>query len=230
MNMNPLIIIPARGGSKGIPKKNIRDLGGSPLISHCINAAIQSRLASEVFVSTDSLEIKQVAERYGASVPFLRPNELALDTSPTLDAVRHAVEVLNERGLEFKDIILLQPTQPFITYTQIREAYAFYCSHGRRGVAGVSRVKEHPFLMRTITEDGTLSPILRNPTSSVRRQDMPDIFKINGSIYINSIEDIMNEDMSFNDNPLGFIMPRLNGFDIDEPMDLRIADFIISES
>lgn len=227
--MNPLIIIPARGGSKGIPKKNIQNLGGAPLITHCIKAAIKSAVTNNIIVSTDSTEIKNVAELYGASVPFLRPPELALDTTTTLDTVRHAIKVLLDKGMEFEDIILLQPTQPFITAAQIKEGYKFYCANSRRGVAGVSLVKEHPILMRTISSNGTLLPIQKNLTSSIRRQDFSDVYKINGSIYINSITDIMDEDMSFNDNPLGFIMPRLNGFDIDEPIDLRIANFLISE-
>ena len=230
MTKEPLILIPARDGSKGIPHKNTQNLGGFPLISYVIRAAKEAKLTKNIVVSTDSEKIKNIAEIYGASVPFLRPHELALDTTPTLVAVRHAIDTLKSTGLEFDDIILLQPTQPFISAKQINEAYTLFCSHSRLGVAGISPVKEHPILMRTLGPNGRLSPIQQsNATSTIRRQDMPKVFKINGSIYINRLEDILHDDMSFNDNPLGFIMDNKSGFDIDNPSDLYLANLIISQ-
>jgi CMP-N-acetylneuraminic acid synthetase len=218
-----LAFIPARGGSKGIPHKNITPLAGKPLIQYTIDAAKQSRYIDYVLVSTDDEEIATVARRCGAEVPFLRPPELAADTAKTIDAVLHAIETLREAGETFDSLVLLQPTSPLRTAEDIDKAVETFYESNRQPVVSVSEVSDHPILIRTI-EDGRLKPLLQTG-STVRRQDMPPFYRVNGSIYINPIEEI-SQTTSFNDNPVPFIMQKSHSVDIDEPLDLKIAEWI----
>lgn len=218
-----LAFIPARGGSKGIPHKNITPLAGKPLIQYTIDAAKQSRYIDYVLVSTDDEEIAAVARRCGAEVPFLRPPELAADTAKTIDAVLHAIETLREAGETFDSLVLLQPTSPLRTAEDIDGAVETFYESNRQPVVSVSEVSDHPILIRTI-EDGRLKPLLQT-SSTVRRQDMPPFYRVNGSIYVNPIEEI-SQTTSFNDNPIPFIVPKSHAIDIDEPIDLKIAEWI----
>ena len=220
-NKRILALIPARGGSKGIPHKNIAPLAGKPLIKYSIDAALQSKYIDYVLVSTDDAEIADVAKKNGSNVPFLRPKELASDTAKTIDAVLHAIETLLEAGETFDSLVLLQPTSPLRTAEDINGAIEKFYAAGRQPVVSVSEVSDHPILIRTI-EDGVLKPLLQTG-STVRRQDMPPFYRVNGSIYINPIEEI-NRDTSFNDNPIPFVMEKDHSIDIDEPIDLLIAE------
>lgn len=224
-NKRILALIPARGGSKGIPHKNIAPLAGKPLIQYSIDAALQSKYIDYVFVSTDDAEIADIAKKNGSKVPFLRPKELASDTAKTIDAVLHAIETLREAGETFDSLVLLQPTSPLRTAEDIDGAIERFYACGRKAVVSVSEVSDHPILIRTIeqTDDGErLKPLLQ-VSSTVRRQDMPPYYRVNGSIYINPIEGI-NRDTSFNDNPIPFVMEKDHSIDIDEPIDLLIAE------
>ena len=224
-NKRILALIPARGGSKGIPHKNITPLAGKPLIQYSIDAAKQSRYVDYVFVSTDDAEIADIAKKNGSNVPFLRPKELASDTAKTIDAVLHAIETLREADETFDSLVLLQPTSPLRTAEDIDGAIETFYAGGRKAVVSVNEVDDHPILIRTIeqTDDGKrLKPLLQ-VNSTVRRQDMPPFYRVNGSIYINPIEEI-NRDTSFNDNPIPFVMEKDHSIDIDEPIDLLIAE------
>ena len=221
-----LMIIPARGGSKGIPRKNLVELGGFPLISYVVRTALSAGLDADVVVSTDDEEIKEAAETFGAWVPFIRPSELASDTATTYVAVKHAVETLISMGHVYEDVILLQPTQPFVTPESIRGAHELYLEHDKVGVAGVSPVMESPILMRTMDENHQLSPLLSG-SSTIRRQDRPNYYRVNGAVYVNSVKDILAGPVSFNDNPLGFEMGKVEGFDIDTPLDMKLASALL---
>ena len=220
-----IAIIPARGGSKGIPHKNIIDLCGKPLISYTITAAKNSKYIDYVMVSTDDVEIAYVAKEYGAEVPFMRPGEMASDTSKTIDAVLHAVDTLSDMGEVFSDLVLLQPTEPLRTAEDIDGAIKEYYKHDRSSLVSVSEVDDHPILIRTI-EKNTLIPLL-NVSSTCRRQDMPKYYKVNGCIYINRIESL-DESTSFNDNHIPFVMNKSHSVDIDELSDLMMAQYYIT--
>lgn len=220
-----LALIPARGGSKGIPHKNITPLAGEPLIKYSIDAAKQSKYIDYVLVSTDDEEIAQVSKACGAEVPFLRPPELASDTAKTIDAVLHAIETLRKAGETFDSLVLLQPTSPLRTAEDINKAIEAFYQANRQPVVSVSEVSDHPILIRTIeqTPEGErLKPLLEG-SSTVRRQDMPPFYRVNGSIYINPVEGI-SPTTSFNDNPIPFVMEKDHSIDIDEPIDLLIAE------
>ena len=222
-----LALIPARGGSKGIHHKNIALLAGKPLIQYTIDAARQSKYIDYILVSTDDAEIAEISKKFGAKVPFLRPKELASDTAKTIDAVLHAIETLRKAGETFDSLVLLQPTSPLRTSEDIDKAVETFYQANRQPVVSVSEVSDHPILIRTIekTPEGEyLKPLLQTG-STVRRQDMPPFYRVNGSIYINPIEEI-NSTTSFNDNPIPFVMSPSHSIDIDEPLDLKIAEWI----
>ena len=183
-NQRILALIPARGGSKGIKDKNIVPLLGKPLISYSIEAGKASKYIDTIVVSTDSQKIAEVAVLYGADIPFLRPKELALDTSKTIDAVIHAIDLINSKKPVYDVLILLQPTQPLRTSFDIDRAIETYFENDENDLASVSLVTDHPLLIRSISENGNLIPLLQK-NSTCRRQDMPPYYRINGCIYIN---------------------------------------------
>ncbi|MCQ2081493.1 MAG: acylneuraminate cytidylyltransferase family protein [Lachnospiraceae bacterium] len=220
-----LALIPARGGSKGIPNKNITDLAGKPLIAYSIDACKGSRFVDDIVVSTDSEKIATITRTFGAEVPFMRPEELAMDTSKTLDAVLHAVSELKKQGREYDSIVLIQPTQPLRTSEDIDGAIDTYYINSEQDVVSVCEVSEHPLLMRTLKE-GVLVPLL-DKSSTCRRQDMDKYYKVNGCVYVNSVNNL-NENTSFNDNLIPYVMDRSHSIDIDEPADLKYAEVVIT--
>ena len=213
-------IIPARGGSKGIPHKNIVDLCGKPLISYTIEAGLKSNYIDYLMVSTDDNEIASLSKELGAQIPFLRPKELASDKAKTLDAILHATNNLYDMGMVFDDLVLLQPTQPLRTAEDIDRAIEKYFENGCKDLASVSEVDDNPILIRFIKND-ELIPIL-NMSSTCRRQDMPKYYRVNGCIYINNIRNL-NENTSFNDNIIPYIMKKEHSIDIDDYFDLEVA-------
>lgn len=220
-----LAIIPARGGSKGIPHKNITKLCGKPLIGYTIEEALRSKYIDYVMVSTDDEEIARVSERFGAEVPFLRPAELATDTSKTIESVVYTIKTLQNIGKRFDSIVLLQPTQPLRTSQDIDGAVEKYERCGEAALASVSEVDDHPILIRSVRNDQLL-PLL-NGSSTCRRQDMPAFYRINGCIYINKVSEI-NYSTSFNDNSVPYIMEKSHSVDIDEAFDLVIAEYYLN--
>lgn len=227
-NKKILAIVPARAGSKGIKDKNITDLNGKPLIAYSIEAGLKSKYINKVVVTTDGEEIAKVAKEYGADVPFLRPKHLATDTSKSIDAVTHCIEQLKNQGHEYDYIVLLQPTQPLRQAWYIDEAIELIIAKDEDALVSVSKVKDHPILMRTIDESGHAVNLLEG-SSTKRRQDFPDFYKVNGAIYINKINDNLNNDTSLNDNKLVYIMDEKYDVDIDEMLDLQIARLIIDK-
>ena len=219
-----LALIPARGGSKGIPHKNIIDLCGRPLIEYSISAARSSKYIDRVIVSTDDAEIAKVSVESGADVPFLRPAELAGDNSRTVDAVLHAINQLKAQGEEYHILVLLQPTQPLRTSEDVDKAIEKFIESNCQDLVSVSPVDDNPLLIRSIEND-KLIPLI-NASSTCRRQDMPAYYRVNGCIYINLIDEL-SESTSFNDNKIPFVMSREHSVDIDEMKDLYIAEYYL---
>ena len=220
-----LSLIPARGGSKGIKNKNIISLAGKPLIAYSIEAAKSSKYIDSIVVTTDSEKIAEVSKQYGARVPFLRPKKLASDTSKTIDAVLHAIEILKSMDEDYSVLVLLQPTQPLRTADDIDRASELYYEKGESGLVSISPVDDSPLLIRSIGEDGQLINLL-SQSSTCRRQEMPDYYKVNGCIYINKIEEL-DENTSFNDNKVPLVMSKEHSVDIDEISDLWMAEYYL---
>lgn len=218
-------LIPARGGSKGIKDKNIADLCGKPLIAYSIECGLQSKYVDSVVVTTDSERIAEVSRQYGARVPFMRPAQLAQDTSTTLDAVLHALGVLRDLGEEYDVLLLLQPTQPLRTSRDVDGAIEAFFQNSMQALVSVCEVDDHPLLIRTIETDGKMKKML-SVSSTCRRQDMPPYYRVNGCIYINDLNSF-DDNTSFNDNVIPYIMPRERSVDIDDPADLYMAEYYL---
>ncbi len=208
--MRSIAYIPARAGSKGIPKKNIRLMCGKPLIAYTIEAAIASGRFERVFVSTDSEEIAGIARGFGAWVPFLRDPEFATDTATTVSAMCSDKARLEAMGESFDAICLLQITSPQRTAADICGAMDEFERTGE-GVVSVSPVNEHPMLMRTVSPDGRLAKVVP-VQGAVRRQDMPKYYKLNGAIYVNAWRDVA-PGMYPSDNPRAYVMAAMEDID-----------------
>ena len=224
-----LALIPARGGSKGIPKKNIRLIGNKPLIAWTINTAHESELISRTIVSTEDQEIADIAQQYGAEVPCYRPDILAEDTSDTLDAVLYTLDFLEQKeGYTPDYVVLLQPTSPLRRSEDIEAAIRFTIDRHADSVVSICEAKPHPLLSKTLTQNGTLMDYIPGASEYSRRQDFPEVYSLNGALYINSISSLRKYRKFILPDTYGFIMPEERSLDTDSPFDLFIADLILT--
>lgn len=228
-NKRILAVIPARGGSKGIPKKNILEVEGIPLIAYTLQESQLSKYLDRIIVSTEDLEIKEVAEQYGGEVPFLRPVELAQDTSKTIDCIVHAVDSLKKLGEEYDYVVILQCTSPLRKAWHIDEAIETLLQSEEASLVSVSEVEEHPILMRTLNEDGTLQNLL-NVSSTVRRQDFPSFYRVDGAIAIQKIDENFGISTSINDGKMAYVMKKKYAIDIDTFLDIHMMKFYLKKS
>lgn len=213
-------VIPARAGSKGIPNKNIVDVNGNPLIVYTINAALESRYIDRIYVSTDSIEIADVCRAHGVEVESLRPQHLATDEAKTIDVLKYTLHSLQSQNEIYDYVVLLQPTQPLRSCVHIDEAISLIAAHEDASIISVSEVEDHPLFMRKINESGKLESLLQT-SSTVRRQDLPIYYKVNGAIYINKVSDIITQDISLNDNKIPYVMDKQYDLDVDTLADLE---------
>jgi len=224
-------LITARGGSKGIPGKNLRLLDGKPLIAWTIQAALRSDRIHRVLVSTDDPAILQAALDFGAEAPFLRPSEFARDNSPHIDCVLHALSWLQtEENYIPEGVCLLQPTSPFRTEYDIDAAISIFIDHDVEAVISVTESSEHPFFAQTITSEGLLAPFLQRPSAYDRRQDLPASYHVNGAIYMNRTESLSKRKTFYPPNIRPYIMPPQRALDINTPWDLHMAELIARNS
>lgn len=216
-------IIPARKGSKGIPNKNIVEILGVPLIEYSIIQAKESAFIDKIIVSTDSDKILEISKKNGVKVNGLRPEELSNDTAILYDVLKYEIKnhLLIEENYDL--IVLLQPTSPLRQSYMIDNAIKSMIDGAHDSAVSVSEVDEHPIYMRTINQEGKLAKVL-NIDSTIRRQDLPKFYKVNGMIYINKVSDIIANYVSFNDNITPIIIPKEYDIDIDDMNDLIEAE------
>ncbi len=227
--MQIVAIITARGGSKSVPQKNIAIVGGKPLLSWTIEAALRSKKLSRVILSTDDSEIAAVGKKWGAEVPFMRPEELAGDLSPTIPVLWHALDWLeSNEGTVPSHVLLLQPTSPLRTSEDIDNAVALLQERDADGVVSVCESKSHPFLAKNLGPDGRLLEFNKQPEGYLARQTLPPSYHLNGSIYLVRREVIRNKGTFFTDRTYGFVMPQERSLDIDTHWDLFLADLILT--
>lgn len=223
-----LAVIPARGGSKGVPRKNIIEVGGYPLIKYTIDCGKNSKYLDRTVISTEDLLIKRVAEENGGDVPFLRPKELAEDTSKTIDCIVHAVDTLKSMGEKYDYVMILQNTVPLRKSWHVDKAIEMIVDSSERSLVSISEVDEHPILMRTLNEDKTVKNLL-HMNSTMRRQDFPKFYKVDGAIYIQKLDKDFNLDTSLNDGKLGYIMEKKYTTDIDNYIDIKIVEYYLEK-
>lgn len=229
MNIDILAIIPARGGSKGVPRKNIKNINGKPLISYTIEAAKKSKYINRVVVSTDDSEIAEVSINYGAEIPCFRPKTLAGDVSPTVDAVIHMIDYLKKSEGYLPDyIMLLQCTSPLRNYQHINEAVEKLIDTGKKAIISVCESEVNPY-WTNVFEGDNLIPFIKDGRSFVRRQDLPEVYRINGAIYLIETKLFLEERSFQPSNLTGYVMDPYHSVDIDTELDFKIAEVIISE-
>lgn len=228
--MNPLIIITARGGSKGIPYKNIKPLNGKPLICYSIDVARQYTTDSNICVSTDDDKIISVVEQYGLKVPFKRPAELASDTASSNDVLVHALNYYEQQGRVFDVVILLQPTSPFRKVDFLREAVALYDPNIDM-VVSVKEASANPYY-NCFEENSNgylvISKSLEHPIS--RRQDAPKVWEYNGSIYVINPISLKVKGMNYFNSIRKYQMPDIYSIDIDTNFDWKMAELLLKEN
>ena len=228
--MNNIAVIPARSGSKGLPDKNIRIINGKPLLAYTIEAALNSGCFDTVHVSTDSEKYADIAKEYGADVPFLRSAELASDTANTWDAVREVLNRYAETGKAFDTVMLMQPTTPLRTGTDVQEAYRLMREKKARSVISVCEVDHSPLWCDTIPESGNMKGFGRKDLAWVTRQELKPFYRVNGAIYLLTVTDntIAADDDIYENDCYALFMDRKKSVDIDCEDDLELVEFMLS--
>lgn len=224
-----LALIPARGGSKGLPRKNVLELCGKPLIAWSIEQAIACPEIDRVVVSTDDQEIADISRQFGAEVPFMRPSALAADTASSVSVIFHALDHLESLGLAFDILVLLEPTSPLREVGDISGAIRHLLSEPRfESVVGVSQVESvHPaFLYRL--EEGTLRPYLNEQKNNVRRQDIDKLYFLEGSVYCSYVASLRSRMGFYHEATAPWVVPRYKAIEIDELPDLIAVEALIS--
>ena len=224
-----LAIIPARGGSKGLPGKNVKELCGKPLIAWSIEQALKSKSIDNVVVSTDSVEIAKIAKESGANVPFLRPAELAADDSPTSDAILHVLEQLSMKGEFYDYIALLEPTSPLRKPNDIDDAIKLIIQNTDADcLVSVGEVHmEHPMIVKKTDEKGFVVPYISHIATIHQRQQADKAYFPYGVIYISKVSSFKENQTFYSDNTIPFVIERWQNYEIDDEIDFMIIEQIM---
>ncbi len=217
-------VIPARGGSKGVPGKNIRQVGGKPLIAWTIESGQASKIIDRVVLSSDDLEIISVAQKHNCDAPFVREPQLAEDTTPTIDVV---LDALN-RFPAYEWVVLLQPTSPLRTSQDIDRAIERCVSLNAPSCVSVCLAQESPYWMFTLNQDAHLAPLLPNQ-AVIRRQDLPPVYSLNGAIYVANAEWLKRERKFLTLETVAYEMPVERSLDIDTESDFLQLKILLGD-
>lgn len=221
-------LIPARGGSKGIPGKNIAPCGGRPLIGWTCEAAVHSTRLERTILSTDSDEIVRVAREWGIEAPFTRPSDLAQDATPSIDVMRHALGWLEESGADVSALVLLQPTSPLRTTAHIDAAVDLFTNSGADTVVSVEKVPHNFHPSSVMVEDGGwLKPFEGERLAVKRRQDLPPLLARNGPAVLIVSAAVLRSGRLYGDRTRPYVMSAEASVDVDDAADLRYADFLL---
>lgn len=227
--MKHLAIVPARSGSKGFPHKNIHPLCGKPLLAYSVEAALASRKFDTVHVSTDSEEYAAIARKYGADIPFLRSRDSATDTASSWSVVLEVLEKYEAMGKNFDTVTLLQPTSPLRTEDDIVSAFTLFQEKRAVSVVSVCEMEHSPLWCNTLPEtlcmDQFISSFADKP-----RQSLQTYYRINGAIYLTTVNDLkVKGSLAYDRHCFAYIMPRERSIDIDEALDLTVAEAILNQ-
>lgn len=229
MNDNVLVIIPARGGSKGIPRKNIKPLNGKPLIYYAIDTARAITADENICVSTDDVEIKSVVEAYGLKVPFLRPDELATDTAGSYEVLLHALDYFEKQGKKYDIVLLLQVTSPFRTAEQVKEALELFRQTNDKDamVVSVKECPSNPYYDIFEEDQNGFLQISKGDGTIYRRQDAPKVYEYNGAIYIMDARTLKHTHMHKIPHRVKYVMDAKSSFDLDTMQDWQMAEMML---
>ena len=227
-NNKILCIIPARSGSKGVKNKNVKLLNGRPLISYTINGAMKSNYIDEIIVTTDSIKIKKIAEKYGLEVPFLRPKKYSTDYSTANDVIMNCLKYFEKVKKIYQYFIYLQPTSPLRTSEHIDEAFELLFNDKKsENLVAVSEVKKHPIWMKRITNSGYLKNLDNRIKIHPNRQSLEKCFIANGSIYISRIESYKKYKSFYKGPTIPYLMNSNSSIDIDDIDDFKYAEYLL---
>lgn len=218
-----LAIIPARGGSKGVPRKNIREVAGKPLIAWTIEEAKKSRYIDRIVVSTDDQEIADIAVQWGADVPFMRPAELARDDTPGITPVIHMLTTIQP---QYDLVVLLQPTSPLRTVADIDGAIDLMVVRNSKACVSVVEPDKSPFWMYSLNNLGNLLPLLKGDYAC--RQDIPVVYALNGAVYVAESNWLARVQTFVTDETVAYIMTKERSIDIDTNIDLILANELLN--
>jgi len=227
-------LIPARSGSKRVPDKNIRPLAGHPVMAYTVAAALQSKVFSDVIVSTDSEKYAEIARYYGAEVPFLRPPELAGDVSPDIEWLEYTLKRLQGDGREYNCFSILRPTSPFRLPETIRRAWqAFLAEEGVDSLRAVERCQQHPGKMWVVRRK-RMMPLLplsppEQPWHSSQYQSLPEVYVQNASLEIAWVRVVLQERTIAGTVLMPFLTEGFEGFDVNNPYDWSLAEHLVAE-
>ena len=223
--MKCLVIIPARGGSKGIPKKNIKILNGKPLIYYTIDVAREIFEDKDICVTTDSEEIKSVVEQTGLKVPFIRPKHLATDEAGTYEVLLHAVNWYEQKGRHYDVVLLLQPTSPFRTTENVKAALKLFTSDLDM-IVSVKETKSNPYYV--LFEEDKFGFLKKSKDGNfTRRQDVPPVYELNGAIYVMNIKSLKEKSIVSFEKNKKIVMNDYTSIDIDTALDWQIAEGLL---
>lgn len=227
--MKNIAIIPARSGSKGIPDKNIKELGNKPLIAWTIEAAISSKMFDEVMVSTDSEKYANIASSFGAHIPFLRSSENSSDVASSWDTVREVLLKYQKLARYFDTFTLLQPTSPMRNAEDIIGSFELMKKKDARTIVSVCETQDSPYLCNTLPESMSMANFFIDKYKNKRRQDLPKCYKLNGAIYLSKVKDFLDDGDVYKNDCYAYIMDGLKSVDIDTMLDFKMAELIVSE-
>ncbi len=227
--MKTLFLIPARGGSKGIPYKNIKPLNGKPLIYYTIDVARQIASDVDICVSTDSDKIIQCVECYGLQVPFKRPKNIATDTSSTYEVILHALDFYAANGIKYESVVLLQPTSPFRKSQDVIKCIEHF-SNDLEMVVSVKNASANPYYNCYEVNKDHYLVISKGNGSFHRRQDAPKVYEYNGAVYVMNTNALIEKDFNLFQK-VGFVeMDDISSLDIDTPLDWEIAEYLLQSN
>ncbi len=218
-----LAVIIARGGSKGVPRKNIKMAGGKPLIAWMIDAAKKSKYIDRLILSTEDDEIISVAKSFGCDVPFIRPPELAQDKSTVSDVIMHALKEIP--GFDY--VMLLQPTSPLIIADDIDGCVSFCIDSKAKSVVSVTEPQKNPYWTFTMGEKSKLIPIFEEKYFNQQRQELPVVYTPTGAIYIAQSEWFLKKKSFYSNSSKGYLIPQERSLDIDSEFDFKVFETII---
>ena len=223
-----LSIIPARGGSKRLPGKNIKKLCGKPLIAWTIEASLKSKYVNKTIVSTDCEKIAEIAKKHGAEVPFLRPKDISQDETEIPEVILHCLDNLEE---EFSHLLLLQPTCPLRTAEDIDGAVELLKDKSSNAIYSVCEVAHSPLWSNTLPEDRSFDKFLNPKIAGIRSQRLPQYYRLNGSIYLVKLTEFLKLNSLFGHKKThASIMDRNSSADIDEELDFLIAEYLLQST
>ena len=220
-----LAIIPARGGSKRLPDKNIRILKGKPLIAWTIETAKMSKFIDRLILSTEDPQIINLAKKWGCDIPFVRPHELATDDTLSMEVILHAIDTLKCR---YDYIVYLQPTSPLRTPTDIDACIRLCRQRNAPACVSVKEPDKPPFWMYTVDETCHMTPFVDNSITSDNREDLPAVYVLNGAVYVAETLWLLKQKDFISPDTIAYIMPKERSYDIDSEIDLRVCEYLLS--